>query len=350
MKISEALNILHITNYTIHNIHNISYNELKKYYHIQCLIYHPDKNNNNANATLIFQNINCAYNVLKEVTLANSSDYANDNDADDDNDNDDASGYANKKNNYNDLLVTFLNFIIKYYSNSIVLANFKEDINNFKINANIHIKALLTTLFDNFSIVILEDLYFYLLKYIKVKNSENSDVSGVSDVSDINENNDKTSIYNAIIEIIKTILEEKLSNHSIYILSPNLLNLFNSDIYKLQINDEIVYIPLWHNELKFENNIIKIEPLLDSAISIDSNNNIHYTYYNKFNSIIELLNAKSNISIDLEDQTFEININDLKFSHYQVYSVKNKGIPKINTVAILDNTIKADIYFHIHLV
>ena len=322
MKISEALDVLHITNYTIHNIHNISYNELKKYYHIQCLIYHPDKNNTDVNATLTFQTINCAYNVLRELLLNNGDT------------NSDTGGDTN--GDYNNLLLTFINFIVKYYASN---ENITQDINNFKINANIHIKALLTTLFDNFSITILEDLYFYLLKYIKVKTYD------ANDANDANE-----TIYNAIIEIIKTILEEKLSNHSIYILSPNLLNLFNSDIYKLQINDEIIYIPLWHNELKFENNIIKIEPLLDSAISIDSNNNIHYTYYNKFNSIIELLNAKSNIIIDLADQTFEININDLKFSHYQIYNVKNKGIPKINTVAILDNTIKADIYFHIHLV
>ena len=322
MKISEALDVLHITNYTIHNIHNISYNELKKYYHIQCLIYHPDKNNTDVNATLTFQTINCAYNVLRELLLNNGDT------------NSDTGGETN--GDYNNLLLTFINFIVKYYASN---ENITQDINNFKINANIHIKALLTTLFDKFSITILEDLYFYLLKYIKVKTYD------ANDANDANE-----TIYNAIIEIIKTILEEKLSNHSIYILSPNLLNLFNSDIYKLQINDEIIYIPLWHNELKFENNIIKIEPLLESHITIDSDNNIHYIYTNSFNNIIELLNAKSNIIIDLEDQTFEININDLKFSHYQVYSVKNKGIPKINTVAILDNSIKADVYFHIHLV
>ena len=61
MKISDAINILNIKNYTVYNIDNISYNELKKHYHIQCLIYHPDKNTNitnTTNTTLIFQNIN----------------------------------------------------------------------------------------------------------------------------------------------------------------------------------------------------------------------------------------------------------------------------------------------------
>jgi hypothetical protein len=101
--------------------------------------------------------------------------------------------------------------------------------------------------------------------------------------------------------------------------------------------------------MKFENNIIKIEPLLDDHVNIDEHNNIHYTYYNNFNKIIELLKSNSNIAIDLADQTIEININDLKFSKYQVYNVKHKGIPKINTLAILDNSNKGDIYFHIHL-
>jgi len=320
MKISEALVILNITNYTIHNIHNIGFNELKKYYHIQCIIYHPDKNNKDEDATLLFQNINCAYTTLKELITSYSENSENS---------------ENNENNANDdLLVLFFNFIINFYSNSDNVANFKQDINNFKIKAHIHIKALLTNLFEYFSIAILEDLYHYLVHYKK----------------NLNDNtNDNTNIYNAVIEIIKTILEEKLSNHSIYILTPNLLNLLNSEIYKLEINEAIVYIPLWHNEMKFENNIIKIEPLLDDAITIDEDNNIHYTYYNKYSNIIDLVNAKSNIFIDLADQPIEINISELKFSPYQIYSVKHKGIPKINTFNILDNTHKADIYFHIHL-
>jgi hypothetical protein len=346
MKISEALIILNIKNYNIYNIHNISLNELKKYYHIQCLIYHPDKNNICENSTLLFQNINSAYNVLKDI-INTDNDNDNDDHANDDDDND--ANNDGKTNNYNDLLVTFLNFIIKYYSNNDALTGFKDDITNFKHNANIHIKAIITSLFDNFSIVILEDLYCYLLKYNKLKSHEKYEKYEKYENNENNKNYEN-NIYNTIIEIIKTILEEKLSNHSIYILTPKLINLLNSDVYKLEINDVIVYIPLWHNEMKFENNIIKIEPLLDDTITIDEHNNIHYTYYNNFNNIIELLKSNSNIAIDLADQTIEININDLKFSKYQVYNVKHKGIPKINTLNLLDNSNKGDIYFHIHLV
>jgi hypothetical protein len=336
MKISEALHILNITNYTIDNIHNISFDELRKYYHIQCIIYHPDKNNIDEDATLLFQNINCAYTILKELITNYNNDFKDNNN--DDNNNDDNNDF--KDNNNDDLLVLFLNFIINFYSNSENTDNFKKDIINFKIKAHIHIKALLTNLFEYFSIVILEDLYHYLLNYKKNHNATND-----------NATNDNINIYDSIIEIIKTTLEEKLQDHSIYILTPNLLNLLNSDIYKLEIHSAIVYIPLWHNELNYENNIIKIEPLLKDHITIDTNNNIHYNYYNNYNTITDLLrNNIVNIVINIEEHyPIEINISDLKFSPYQVYSAKNKGIPKINTSNILDNTQKADIYFHIHL-
>ena len=323
MKICEAIAILKIEKYTITNIHNINYNELKRYYHIQCLLYHPDKNNINEDSTLIFQNINTAYNILKDVVLLDKS-------YDSDKGNSDVNSDGNS-DSYNELIMNFVNFIIKYCSNNDNATHLKEDITNLKINANNHIKVIVAKLLDNFSVHILEDLYINILKY------KNNDLT----------NNDST---NNITEIIKEILKEKLSSHCIYILSPNLSNLINNDVYKLQINDDIIYIPLWHNELNFENNIIKIEPLLEDHISVDNNNNIHYNYYNSYDNIIEMLkNSIGTIIIELETMIFEILISELTFSKYQVHIMKKKGIPQINISNILDNTKKADVYFHIYL-
>jgi curved DNA-binding protein CbpA len=327
MKISEAIAILNITNYNIYNIKNISYNELKKHYHIQCLIYHPDKNINDEDSTLIFQNINHAYNSLKE--LINISKDTNE-------------ATTNETNDYNYYILNFINFVVNYYSNNvnnnnINNSNFEENINNIKHYANSHIQTILLNLLDNFSIVILEDLYIFLLKYKK---------ECFADIS----TNHSNVISNNIIITIKTILQEKLSKYNIYILTPNIGNLLNSDIYKLTINNDVIYIPLWHNELNFENNIIKIDPLLDSNISIDINNNIHYIYTNTFNNIIELLNNDvSNITINIENHIFNIFIGNLTFNKYQIYSIKNQGLSKINTNNILDNSYKSDIIFHIYL-
>ena len=336
MKISEAINILNIKNYTIYNIKNITHNELKKHYHIQCLINHPDKNINNTEATVIFQNINYAYNILKELVDANANDFnANDFDANDFNANDfDANDFNAKDfdaNNYNYYILNFIDFIIKYYSNNTNTIDL--DINNIKHYANSQIQTILANLLDNFSIIILEDLYIFLLKYKKECSSEN----------------DTNAISNNIITIIKTLLQEKLSKYNIYILTPNIANLLNSDIYKLEVNNDIIYIPLWHNELNFENNIIKIDPLLDNNITLDSDNNIHYTYTDTFHNIIDLLNSNSTLTINIETHIFNIPINKLTFSKYQIYSIKNRGLSKININNILDNSYKSDIIFHIYL-
>ena len=339
MKISEAINILNIKNYTIYNIKNITHNELKKHYHIQCLINHPDKNINNTEATVIFQNINYAYNILKELVDANANDfYANEFDANDFNVNDfDANDFNAKDfdaNNYNYYIFNFIDFIIKYYSNNTNTIDL--DINNIKHYANSQIQTILANLLDNFSIIILEDLYIFLLKYKKECFYETSTTSS-------------NSISHNIITIIKTLLQEKLSKYNIYILTPNIANLLNSDIYKLEVNNDIIYIPLWHNELNFENNIIKIDPLLDDNITLDSDNNIHYTYTDTFHNIIDLLNSNSTLTINIETHIFNIPINKLTFSKYQIYSIKNRGLSKININNILDNSYKSDIIFHIYL-
>ena len=208
------------------------------------------------------------------------------------------------------------------------------DINNIKQYANSQIQALLANLLDNFSIIILEDLYIFLLKYKKECTSEN----------------DTNTISDNIITIIKMLVQEKLSKYNIYILTPNIANLLNSDIYKLEVNNDIVYIPLWHNELNFENNIIKIDPLLDNNITLDSDNNIHYTYTDTFHNIIDLLNSNNGtLTINIETHIFNIPINKLTFNKYQIYSIKNQGLSKININNILDNSYKGDIIFHIYL-
>ncbi len=334
MKINEAINVLNITNYTIYNIKNISYNELKKHYHIQCLIYHPDKNIENGEATLIFQNINQAYNILKELINISKEDCNFDNDNINNTNATNTNATNTNVNDYNYYILNFINFIINYYSNSennSKLEDLEENINNIKYYANSHIKTILINLIDNFSIVILEDLYIFLLKYKKECICENNTLS------------------DNIITTIKTILQEKLSKYNIYILTPNIVNLLNSDVYKLTINNDIIYIPLWHNELNFENNIIKIEPVLDNNITLDIDNNIHYTYTNTFNNILDLLNSNTNITINIENYAFNILISKLTFSKYQIYCIRNQGLSKINTNNILDNTCKSDIIFHIYL-
>ena len=306
MKISDAIAILNIQNYNITNIQYISYNELKKHYHIQALLYHPDKNSNTENSTLIFQNINCAFRTLKDMISAN--DLNNDLSANDD--------------SYNNLLINFINNVINYYNNNNVL-NLEE----IKLEADKHLIIFLETLFTNLSLVILEDIYLLLAKF-----------------------NNNYLLTNRIATIIKKLIISILEKNAIYIINPTISNLLNSDIYKLTIANEYVYVPLWHNELAFENAIIKIYPLLVSNMYLDSSNNIHYTYKNKFSTLLEnIANNVNCIIITIDNNTYSIAINNLKLSKYQTYILENQGIPVINSNNILDNSVKSSIIFHIYL-
>ena len=306
MKISDAIAILNIQNYNITNIQYISYNELKKHYHIQALLYHPDKNNNTENSTLIFQNINCAFRTLKDVISANDLS-AND---------------LNNDDSYNNLLINFINNVINYYNNNNVL-----NLDEIKLEADKHLTMFLETLFSNLSLIILEDIYLLLAKF-----------------------NNNYLLTNRIVTIIKKLIISILEKNAIYIINPTISNLLNSDIYKLNINNEYVYVPLWHNELAFENAIIKIYPLLATNMYLDSSNNIYYTYKNKFSTLLEnIANNINYIIITIDNNTYNIAINNLIMSKYQTYILKNQGIPVINSNNILDNSVKSSIIFHIYL-
>lgn len=317
MKISDAIAILNIQNYNITNIQYISYNELKKHYHIQALLYHPDKNNNTENSTVIFQNINCAFRTLKDVISANDLS-ANDLLRDDLSAND-----LNNDDSYNNLLINFINNVINYYNNNNNVLNLDE----IKLEADKHLTIFLETLFSNLSLIILEDIYLLLAKF-----------------------NNNYLLTNRIVTIIKKLIISILEKNAIYIINPTISNLLNSDIYKLNINNEYVYVPLWHNELAFENAIIKIYPLLATNMYLDSSNNIYYTYKNKFSTLLEnIANNINCIIITIDNNTYNIAINNLIMSKYQTYILKNQGIPVINSNNILDNSVKSSIIFHIYL-
>jgi hypothetical protein len=332
MKISDAIVILNIQNYNITNIQYISYNELKKHYHIQALLYHPDKNSNTENSTLIFQNINSAFNLLN--ALISEHDLKKDDLNGDDLNGDDLTS-ENTDNSYNKLLISFINYVINYYSNNNNNNNNNNNESNLenlkledlKLEANKHLTMVIETLFSKLSLIILEDIYLLLIKY-----------------------NASSLLTNKIVNIIKKIIVNILEKNAIYIINPTISNLLNSDIYKLTIANEYVYVPLWHNELAFENAIIKIYPLLPSNVYLDGSNIIHYTYKNKFSTLLETIaNNVNSLVITIDNNDYNIIINDLKLAKYQTYILENQGIPCINSNNILDNSVKSTIVFHIHL-
>lgn len=306
MNINSALKILKLDNkYNNFNIKDLTQIELKRNYHVLALNNHPDKNND-INANRIFQEIEEAYSFLKNIIDNNKyNDYENDN-----------SSTNTSDIEYTELIISFVDILSKTMNT--------EEINIFHDKCIEYSNKLLDQLLDKVNINVLEDLYCFI--------------------------NNNTYFSDKISNNIKNIIINKLKFYNIYIINPTLDNLLNSEIFKLEISNNsinnIIYVPLWHNEMIYEKNIIKIQPKLPNNITIDDNNNIHIKYINNFENLIAMI--KIDISY-LLIHNYKIPINELKFKKNQIYKLKNLGMPIVNNCDILDNKRKSDIYIHINL-
>ena len=343
MNITNALKILKLNNkYNINNILDLTSYELKKTYHIMALLYHPDKDNSKC-ATYNFQKIKDAYNYLNNF-IHND---INDNDIND-NDINENNNINKNDSDYNNLIINFINLLIKNYTKSNKEINELNDLNEIdEIELNIkkfkkdcidYSYKLIENILDKLNLDLLEEIYNML--------------------------NNKTLINynitnNKAIELIKSILLKKLKDYNIFIINPVLKNLLNSEIYKLNIknndenNDDFdeVYLPLWHIELNYNNNIIKIYPILDENIKLDNDNNLIINYNNSFTNIQNYINNYEvpYFEIIVEHLNLMIPLKELKIAKYQKYIFNNIGIPKINTKDIFDVTNKGNIIINIVL-
>ena len=86
-------------------------------------------------------------------------------------------------------------------------------------------------------------------------------------------------INEELLEQYKHILQKKNLHENIIILNPSLEDLFNDNIFKLEIKDKTFYVPLWHHELYFfsqsKDLIVKCEPELPKNMWIDHKNNLY---------------------------------------------------------------------------
>lgn len=322
LNIKNSLILLKLDNtYNLNNINKLTLEELRKTYHIMALNYHPDKNLHE-NANHQFQEINSAYKFLETYIKNIETTYTDSNDNNYNNYNDDNKEYVYDRSSYINLINSFLDLILKNINtnkcDNIDISSF----HNQCINCSIEIFEKLIT---NLNINVLQDIYSYINNY----------------------SND--SKYEIIIDKLKNIMKKKLANYNIYIINPNINNLINSDIYKLVIEENIVCIPLWHNELNYENNIIKIEPILDKTIKVDKCNTIHYYYKNNFENITKMVRNNEVIKINIVNIKLEIDPCNLKFINNQYFTFHNIGIPLINFDNIFDNIKKGGIIVEVIL-
>lgn len=302
MNLQIALSKLKLDNkYNIKNITELTNVELKRSYHIMALNYHPDKNKE-INAKERFQEVGEAYTFLHNIINSNINNiYEN---------NTEEEIYDTP---YTDLMINLLKMLLSKPDSG--------EINKFQKKCIEYTNKLLDQLFDKINLNVLEDIYKFI-----VKNS-----MGLSE---------------DMINVIKDLINKKLMKYNMYIITPSLDNIMKSEIFKLEIDEDIVYVPLWHQEMEYDNILIKIQPILPDNIRIDEYNNMHITYEERFINLLNLI--KEDIKF-IEINNYKVYLEELRLKKNQVVIFKNEGIPLINTNDIVDNKTKGNVLIHIHL-
>ena len=297
MDYKKAFEILEIdtinTNYS-----DITIDLIKKKYHKLALQNNPDKNGNTPESNEKFKQINEAYNYLKRE-MKNIDPVNHENDQANDEENKDQSSSV-----YYDILKLFIKGLLDGKYNDVFINIVQDIVSGYK---KISLK-----LFDDLDRENAINVYLFLSKY-------------------------KTILHlsDTILDEIKEIVIQKYDNVEIYKLNPNINDLLNNNFYKLYVNDELYLVPLWYNEVYFDNKneeiIVLCDPELPQGVKIDDDNNIYIEKnINIQTELPSLLANDDSINIEIGDQVFYILVSELSMKREQYYRIKNKGLTKPN--------------------
>jgi len=311
MNYEQAFNILEI------DIINIKYEELtleylKKCYRKLALKYHPDKNGNTIESNEKFQKINEAYNYLKRELK-----YLNKENIEEEDEKEKFDDDFLQSSLYYDILKDFMKTVFESKYND-VLSKVVNDI----ITAG---KKFSFKIFEDLDKETTLNIYHFLSK-----------------------NRSILHLNNDLLEEVREFVVKKYNNVEIYKLNPCINDLLNNNLYKLNVNNKLYIVPLWHNESYFDGSGCEImvicEPELPNNIKIDDDNNlIVEVSINLLKNLHDMiLNDDSTISFDIGEKSFQIPLSNLKIKREQYYYLKGEGISRIKK-DIYDITDKSDI-------
>jgi hypothetical protein len=293
----KAYDILDIDRNTVY----FSYKELKKKYHKQALKYHPDKNGNNLESTERFQQINEAFEYLKEISFDSDSEE----EGEKDHENNNFSVYKN-------ILTTFLS--------SLVEGKYREILQSLLLNMK---SSLTLEVLNDLDKDTCMNIYIFLNRY--------------------------SSVFHLSQEFLSRVREKvlkKFEDTTLYILNPSIDDLLCNNFYKLTVDDTAFYVPLWHHESYFDNFIVLCEPHLPVGYYLDENNNLNI----KLSFTMKELLHENTIDVQIGSRLKKtIAVEDLHIKRNQNYRLRGCGISKINEYDIYDVSEKSDIILNIEI-
>ena len=134
----------------------------------------------------------------------------------------------------------------------------------------------------------------------------------------------------------------------IIILNPDINDLLSDNVYCLNIEDNELLIPLWHDEVEFDISksitCVKNIPDLENNVVIDKYNNINVNIEYKITDLL-----KNDLVFQLGDKKYTIQSKKLNIIRQQIYIIKNSGMLQINKDNLFDTEKRGDINVNVIL-
>ena len=274
--------------------------QLKQQYRIKALRYHPDKNGGSQEATEKFQSINESYEYLKSrIELCDRDDE------------------PISEDGYQGALYAFIKNMMKNDS--------VEEIVNILLRK-------ITNICEKNALAMLEKVD----KRVLLKINEF-----------IKKYREAFHFSEEFFKNVEELTKNKCKEDEYIILHPTLQDLLNDNIYRLRHEGHIYNVPLWHNDLLYDNSgndvYVKCYPLLPENMSLDSDNNLHVNLEYKISEIFGIS------EIDVFENIITFNSADMRLIESQNLIMQRKGASKINTSDVYNVSKRADIILNIRL-
>jgi len=326
MDLTKALNTLEIDLNKI-KVTNLTEEYIKKKYHKLALINHPDKNGNSLEATNKFQEINEAYDFLsKELhTINNSNIFVS------------STQPEERNSKYVYLLSLFISSIIESPTtwNKEVIKNIIKEIVTLGLKQvssekNVYLENIFLELDKDSSL----EVYSFICKYKHI-----------------------LYISNETLEFVSSLIKKKYKNDRVFILNPSIIDLLESNIFKLDVDDQLYLVPLWHNELYFDAKgldngdiIVLCNPELPENMTIDEDNNLYVALDLEGQNLLDLIKKETPfVSLLIGTRDFSIPINNLYMKKEQIYRFFKQGIANVIENDMYNISSKADIIVKIRI-
>jgi hypothetical protein len=306
MNITEALNILELS--------GISATDLKldivqKQYRKIALKCHPDKNGNTSESCKKFQELRDAYEIVlnmldEDVHIGGQNDTTT----------------SSFSMNYFEILSQFIKSTMTSSNDN----GFNEVLYKKVIDIIGNYQDISVGLFENIDRDTSITIYQFLCMYKEV-----------------------LYITDDVIEKVRLIIQSKFDELVIYTIEPSIDDILKDNVYKLNIDNNLYFVPLWHKEMYFDSDkgdiLVICNPQIPPGYMMDENNNLFVSSIDlPFTSNL-LENDTIEVQLPLCNKTILIDTSLLVFKKTQVVNLQGKGLLRINEKNIYNNSDRGDL-------